>query len=68
MRDEFGEVEPKQFELDEVEANCAVLQALQPHGPTEESADLSDASLCTLVKTTYANLLPNEHPARAHYQ
>jgi hypothetical protein len=64
VRDEFGEVEPKQFELDEVEADHALLQTLSS---TEESAEPSDGSLSTLVKTTYASMLPTDHPARVHY-
>ena len=64
LRDELGNAEPKQFELDEVEANLAVLRALS----SDESDDKADLSLCLHVKKTYVEMLPSEHPARAQYQ
>ena len=64
LRDELGNAEPKQFELDEVEANLAVLRALS----SDESDDKTDSSLCLHVKKTYVEMLPSEHPARAQYQ
>jgi hypothetical protein len=65
VRNEKGEVEPKQFDLDEVEADLALLRALS----TEESAEKqSDGSVASSVKATYAEMLPAEHPARGQYQ
>jgi hypothetical protein len=64
LRDELGNAEPKQFELDEVEANLALVRNLS----NDESADKADVSLCSYVKNTYVEMLPPEHPARAQYQ
>jgi hypothetical protein len=65
VRNEHGEVEPKQFDLDEVEADLALLKVLTR---MEESAEKHDASVCTsYVKSIYAEKLPADHPARAQY-